>query len=88
MSNDYGDVGWMRSIARIDKLTPRQREVLMLLGTGMSTRQIAARMLVTEHTVKAHTTRILEVLGLESRLQAGLAALAYQTGALARRADG
>lgn len=43
----------------------------------MSTRQIAHRLTVTEHTVKAHTAAILNALGLESRLQAGLAAYAY-----------
>ncbi|MBO2446900.1 response regulator transcription factor [Actinomadura barringtoniae] len=60
-------------------MTPRQFEVFQLLGKGMSTRQIAGRMAVTEHTVKAHTAKILEVLGLESRLQAGLAALMYES---------
>ncbi|MEV0618618.1 helix-turn-helix transcriptional regulator [Nonomuraea sp. NPDC050404] len=58
-------------------LTPRQLDVFLLLGKGMSTRQIAHRLTVTEHTVKAHTAAILNALGLESRLQAGLAAYAY-----------
>ncbi|MFC6086255.1 response regulator transcription factor [Sphaerisporangium aureirubrum] len=71
----------------VELLTPRQLDVFLLLGKGLSTRQIAMRLAVTEHTVKAHTARILHVLGLESRLQAGLAAYVYETSVLARNHD-
>ncbi|MEO3813935.1 helix-turn-helix transcriptional regulator [Sphaerisporangium sp. B11E5] len=69
----------------VELLTPRQMDVFFLLGKGMSTKQIAIRLTVTEHTVKAHTARILHVLGLESRLQAGLVAYVYQTSVLRKR---
>lgn len=71
--------------AAVESLTPRQLDVFLLLGRGMSTKQIAARLGVTEHTVKAHTARILQVLGCESRLQAGLAAYVYETSVLGGR---
>jgi DNA-binding NarL/FixJ family response regulator len=70
--------------ASVEFLTPRQLDVFFLLGRGMSTKQIATRLGVTEHTVKAHTARILQVLGFESRLQAGLAAYIYETSVLGR----
>jgi DNA-binding NarL/FixJ family response regulator len=76
------DDAWSSSV---ELLTPRQLDVFLLLGKGLSTRQIAIRLTVTEHTVKAHTARILHVLGLESRLQAGLAAYVYETSVLSRR---
>jgi DNA-binding NarL/FixJ family response regulator len=43
----------------------------------MSNRQIALTLVVSEHTVKAHIAKILKELRVESRLQAGLAALLY-----------
>lgn len=64
----------------VDELTPRQREVFFALGLGLSTRQIANRLAITEHTVKVHTTKILGALRLESRLQAGLVSYVYTTG--------
>ncbi|MEU9884215.1 helix-turn-helix transcriptional regulator [Sphaerisporangium sp. NPDC051011] len=75
--------GWSSSV---ELLTPRQLDVFFLLGKGLSTKQIAIRLTVTEHTVKAHTARILHVLGLESRLQAGLVAYVYATSVTRRGA--
>jgi DNA-binding NarL/FixJ family response regulator len=69
--------GWIRSLTHVDRLTTRQLEVFLLLGRGMSNRQIALALVVSEHTVKAHIAKILKELGVESRLQAGLAALLY-----------
>ncbi|GAA1254529.1 hypothetical protein GCM10009677_00290 [Sphaerisporangium rubeum] len=78
------DDEWSSSV---EQLTPRQLDVFFLLGKGMSTKQIAMRLTVTEHTVKAHTARILHVLGLESRLQAGLAAYVYKASMTGRRGE-
>ena len=58
-------------------LSPREREVLALLGEGLSNRQISQILGVTERTTKAHVGNILSKLGLESRLQAGLRAKTY-----------
>jgi DNA-binding NarL/FixJ family response regulator len=58
-------------------LSPREREVLALLGKGLSNRQISQLLGVTERTTKAHVGNILSKLRLESRLQAGLLARTY-----------
>jgi DNA-binding NarL/FixJ family response regulator len=51
------------------KLTPREREVIALLGEGMSNKQIAARMHIAIHTVKSHVHNVLEKLALRTRLE-------------------
>jgi DNA-binding NarL/FixJ family response regulator len=56
-------------------LTPRERTVFHLLGSGYDNRSIAREMAVSERTVKRYVTAILAKLRLESRLQAGLTAL-------------
>jgi DNA-binding CsgD family transcriptional regulator len=58
-------------------LSPREREVLSLLGEGLSNRRISRLLGVTERTTKAHVGSILNKLGVESRLQAGLLARTY-----------
>ena len=55
-------------------LTPREGEVLILLGQGMSNSEIAARLVITESTVKVHVHNILAKLGVKTRLQAALMA--------------
>jgi len=55
-------------------ITPREREVLALLAEGLTNRQIAERLVVSEHTVHRHVTNILRKLGLHSRA----AAAAYE----------
>ncbi|MFD0883809.1 response regulator transcription factor [Streptosporangium algeriense] len=55
-------------------LSARQREVLILLGLGLSNRVLARRLGITERTAKAHVTCILDRLGLRSRLEAALVA--------------
>lgn len=58
--------------ARVDKLgiTPRELEILGLIAAGLSTREIAARLFVSENTVKTHSSRLFEKLGAQRRTQA------------------
>ncbi|MGW3997962.1 response regulator [Amycolatopsis sp. NPDC004772] len=63
---------------RIAALTPREREVLTLLGSGLSNADIAAKMFVVEGTVKAHVSTILTRLGAKNRVQAAITA--YEAG--------
>ncbi|MFE3460963.1 response regulator transcription factor [Nocardiopsis aegyptia] len=56
----------------LEALSRREREVLRGLGRGFSNRRIARDLGVTERTVKAHVTRILEKLSVRSRLEAAL----------------
>ncbi|MFF0428882.1 response regulator [Streptomyces sp. NPDC004520] len=64
--------------ARLEPLTGREREVVALLGAGLSNQEIADRMYVVEGTVKAHVSAVLGRLGLRNRVQ--LAVLAYEAG--------
>jgi DNA-binding NarL/FixJ family response regulator len=60
---------------RLDEVTPREREVLALLGRGLSNRQIAADLYVSEKTVKTHVSSILTKLRVADRTQAALFAV-------------
>jgi NarL family two-component system response regulator LiaR len=51
-------------------ITPRELEVLQLISRGMSTREIAATLFVSENTVKTHAGRVLDKLGVDRRIKA------------------
>jgi len=59
--------------ARLSTLTPQQVRVLMMLGEGLLNKQIAYRLSVSEATIKAHVSAILQKLGVDSRTQAVIA---------------
>lgn len=58
-----------------EKLTQREKEVLIALGKGLNNKQIANSLFITEYTVKKHIGQILSKLGLQDRTQAALYAI-------------
>jgi DNA-binding NarL/FixJ family response regulator len=67
-------------MARLATLTPQQVRVLMMLSEGLLNKQIAYELNVSEATVKAHVSAILQKLGVESRTQAVIAASKIELG--------
>ncbi len=67
-------------IARLSSLTPQQVRVLMMLGEGLLNKQIAYELGVSEATVKAHVSAILQKLDVDSRTQAVIAVNRIESG--------
>ncbi len=63
---------------RVATLTCREMEILRLIGLGMPNKAIAARLYITEKTVKTHTNRLFRKLGVSNRLQAAISLQSYQ----------
>ena len=62
----------------LSSLTEREREVFALLAQGLSNREIATELYISEHTIKIHVARVLSKLELRDRVQAVV--LAYESG--------
>ena len=60
------------------RMTQREKEVIGLIGEGLSNKEIAARLNVATHTVKSHVRNVMEKLALHTRLQ--IAAYSHRTG--------
>jgi DNA-binding NarL/FixJ family response regulator len=77
-----GQAARERARQLVGSLTEREMEVLTGLGDGLSNAQIAARLYLSEATVKGYVSRLLDKLGLDNRTQAGV--LAHDAGILSQ----
>jgi DNA-binding NarL/FixJ family response regulator len=77
IASDDDHSGLMR---RLSTLTPQQVRVLMMLSDGLMNKQIAYELSISEATVKAHVSAILQKLDVDSRTQAVIAAARIEEG--------
>ena len=65
-------VNFVRDQSKLESLgiTPRELEILQLIAAGLSNKEIAARVYVSENTVKTHSSRVFDKLGARRRTQA------------------
>ena len=65
-------VNFVRDQSKLESLgiTPRELEILELIAEGLSNKEIAARVYVSENTVKTHSSRVFDKLGARRRTQA------------------
>ena len=75
-------------IRRLATLTPQQIRVLMMLSDGLMNKQIAYELAISEATVKAHVSSILQKLDVDSRTQAVIAASKIEQGQFEALLDG
>lgn len=71
-------------LGRLSTLTPQQVRVLMMLSDGLMNKQIAYELSISEATVKAHVSAILQKLNVDSRTQAVIAAAKIEQGQFAQ----
>jgi DNA-binding NarL/FixJ family response regulator len=67
-----------RPAAALDELTDREREVMTLVGEGLSNQEIGAKLFLSPATARTHVSRAMGKLGARDRSQ--LVVLAYETG--------
>jgi DNA-binding NarL/FixJ family response regulator len=82
-----GDPVQSGTLRRLSTLTPQQVKVLMMLSEGMLNKQIAYELSVSEATVKAHVSAVLQKLGVDSRTQAVIAASNIEKGLWPTKAE-
>jgi len=73
-----GRAGTTADVPTLDELTARELEVLRLIARGLSNAEIAAELVISEHTTKTHVASILQKLNLRNRVRAVV--LAYESG--------
>ncbi|RIV38079.1 DNA-binding response regulator [Micromonospora radicis] len=69
-----------QDVAKVDTLSSREREVLVLLAQGLSNAEISQQLFISEGTVKTHVYRVFAKIGCENRVQAAM--LAQRSGLL------
>ncbi|WP_312475686.1 response regulator transcription factor [Neobacillus sp.] len=67
----------LQNTTKNSSLTPREKEILLLVSEGLTNRQIAENLFIAENTVKNHIKNLLEKLGLENRAQLASYAVKY-----------
>jgi DNA-binding NarL/FixJ family response regulator len=69
---------WAKETERLAELTPREREVLVLVASGLTNDDISGRLHLSRHTVKTHINRAMTKIGVSERAQ--LVTIAYESG--------